>query len=134
MAYYGPNAHLLVSVGSDYWGEKIEDIGDYLYSMLILFTFDTISVLVTSIILWKVININMFQEFCGILAKYWNFLFIKLAYNMAGYFTSLDVNLGGDATGEFSWITPDARLSLIYNSKDLTDEAKSILLANTTLK
>ena len=67
MAYYGPNANILAGIRSSFWGEKIEDIGN-LYSLLfILFAFDTISVVVTSICIWKAANVNMIREISRVL-------------------------------------------------------------------
>ena len=133
LAIYGPNSRILANVGSIYWGEVIEDIGSLLFSMGILFVFDLLSVLVTSVVLWKVASINMFQEFRDGIDKYCLFLMIKLGTQFASYFALSDINLGMDSTGNFDWITPEGRRSLIYNSTDLTDEEKMTLLTDTNL-
>ena len=75
----------------------------------------------------------MLQEFCKTLGKYWLFIGITLTMGVSGYIGSTDVNFGVDVSGKFLWITSEGWRSLIYNSDDLTDEAKSILLANNTL-
>ena len=133
LVIYGPNSNILVNVGSIYWGEVIEEIGPLLFSMGILFVFDLLSVLVTSVVLWKVASINMFQEFRDGIDKYCLFLMIKLGTQFASYFALSDINLGMDSTGNFDWITPEGRQSLIYNSTDLTDEEKMTLLTDTNL-
>ena len=131
-ALNGPNTSILVNVGSTYWGEKIEDIGPLLFTMAVLFIFDTISVIVTSIILWKLANINMAQEFLDGINKYWLFLIIKIGIVVSSNFFLTDVNLGMDPTGNFDWITSEGRQRLIYNSTELTDDEKLMLLADTT--
>ena len=131
MAYCGPNSHLFVNIGSDFWGQKIEDIGAIFYLMSIVLTFDTASVVVTSICIRKMASINIFHEFEELLGKYWLVMGIKLAYLMSTYFGATDVNFGTDASSK--WITEEGRLSLINITSYLTEEEKSILLANTTL-
>ena len=96
--------------------------------MGILFAVDTVSVIVNSTTLWKVMNVNMLREFAEVLGKYWLFMAIKLAYTMSSYFVGSDVNFGGDFSGKFEWITPEGRLNLVYNSTDLSDEEKSKFL------
>ena len=132
MAYYGPNANILANIGSSYWGEKIEDIGPVLMSMVILFIFDAISVVVTSLCLWKVVNINMFEQFCDAMNKFGLYLLIKIGLYLSGYFGGLDVNFGGDGTRNFDWITDDGRIRLINNSTHLLETEKLLLLTNAT--
>ena len=133
LAIYGPNPKILANVGSIYWGEVIEDLGPLLFSMVILFVFDVLSVLVTSGVLWKVASINMLQEFRDGIDKYWLFFIIKLGSFWAGYFALTDINLGMDSTWSFDWITPEGRRCLINNSIDLTDEEKMTLMTDTNL-
>ena len=128
LAIYGPNSSILANVGSTYWGKKVESIGPLLYSMAILFLFDTVSMLVTSVVLWKVSNINMLQQFNDGINKYWLFLVIKVGLSMSGYFAFTDINAGMDSSGSYDWITPEGRLNLIYNSTDLSEEEKLMLL------
>ena len=125
MAYYGVNAKLLINIGCTFWGRPIENIEQVFINMGILFAVDTVSVVVNSTLLWKVMNVDMFREFAAVLAKYWHFIAVKLAHLMARHFGSNDVNLGADISGKFEWITPEGRLNLIYNSTDLSDEEKS---------
>ena len=118
-AYYGPNQGLFTSIGNSYWGEPIKDIALLYKTMLFLFGIDTLAATVNAIILWKVMNINMLQEFYGVLSKYWFFIFIKLSFANAGYFAINDINFGLDSSGKFEWITPAGRLNLICNSTNL---------------
>ena len=118
MAYYGPNATMLTNICSTYWGEKIADIDLVLIPMAGLLLFDTLSVVVTSVVLSTVVNLNMLQEFRNSLDKYWLFFLIKLGNGMCKHFASTDINFGMDITGKFDWITPNGRSSLIYNSTE----------------
>ena len=133
LAYYGPNANLFVNMRSNFWGKPIEDINRVFISMAFLFAIDTISAVLNSLCLWYKTNINMFQEFCGVLRKYWMFMAVKLSWGITNYFASRDVNLGSDSSGKFAWITPKGWQNLIYNSTDLTHEEKITLLYNNTL-
>ena len=122
LAIYGPNFNILANVGSIYWGEVIENLGPLLFTMAISFVFDVLSVLATSVVLWKVASINMLQEFLGVIDKYWLFFIIN---------SGSDINLGMDSSWSFDWITSEGRRSLIYNSTDLTDEEKMKLMTDT---
>ena len=133
MAFYGPNYHMIATVGSDFWGEKIEDLANLFYPMCVLFAFDTLSVVVTSIILWKVIKVDMLQETHEVISKYWAFIIIKIAQSVAPYFAGNDVNFGIDGSLKFEWITFEGRQNLIYNSTYIDFEEKSLLLSNSTL-
>ena len=122
MAYYGPNAHILANVGNTYWSTKIEDIDPILGTMAILFAFDTLNVLINSFCLWKVVQVNMIQEFSRVFTSYWHFLAIALGLNMTGYFASTDINLGVDGTQSFKWISRKGWMHLFFNSNNLTKE------------
>ena len=125
MAYYGVNAELFINIRSTFWGRPIENINKIFITMGILFAVDTVSVIVNSTTLWKVMNVNMVREFAEVLGKYWYFIVIKQAYQMSFYFAGSDVNFGNDFSGKFEWITPEGRLNLVYNSTDLSEEEKS---------
>ena len=77
-------------------------------------------------------NINMLQEFCRVLSKYWFFIFIKLSFTNVAYLASNDVNFGVDSSGKFEWISPKGRLNLIFNSTDLRPEEMASFVANST--
>ena len=132
MAYYGPNAELFVNIGSNFWGKPIEDINYVFGMMAVLYTVDTISAAINSIIVWKVTKINMLQEYCKVLSKYWIFMVIKLSYLISVYFASKDVNFGIDSSGKFKWITPEGRLDLIQNATYRNEEEISMSIANCT--
>ena len=133
MAYYGPNSHILSNVGNTYWSDEIKNIAPLFCTMSILFAVDTLSVVINSLCLWKLVCVNAVQELCRVLGKYWFFLAIHLGLTMAGYFASTDINFGVDGSGSFLWKTHEGRLRLIYNSNDLADKEKAMLLGNWTL-
>ena len=134
IAYYGPNSRILGNVGCSYWSyQEIEDISVLFGTMLLLFSFDTLSVFINSFCLHKIINMNMIQNFYQVLQKYWFYMAIKLGYYMSSLFVSLDINFGNDGTGEFQWITHQGWLELVNNSTDLTNYEKVELLGNYTM-
>ena len=71
MAYFGPNAKLFTNIGSSFWGEPIDDISDVFRTMFILFSVDTLFATINAICIWKIIKVNMLQEFGGVIKKYW---------------------------------------------------------------
>ena len=133
LAYYGPNSYIISNIGNSYWSEKIDNLGPLFLTMSILFAIDLFSVAINSIWLWKVLNVNILLEFRRVLGKYWFFMAIKLAFNMATYFASNDINLGMDRTWCFEWISEEGWKNLVKNSTDITDEDKSDILSNSFL-
>ena len=51
----------------------------------------------------------------------------------APYFAPTDINIGMDKTGNFNWITPEGRFGFIFNSTELTDVEKSVLMSEYEL-
>ena len=133
MAYYGPNAHLLSNIGNTYWSEKMDDIGPLLQTMSILFVVDTLSAIITSIIFWKVLKVNMAQEYCRVLTKYWFLIAIPLDQAMSLYFATDDVNLGLDDSHTYSWISNEGRQQVINTSNVFGYEDKAMIPNNTIL-
>lgn len=72
------------------------------------------------------------REFCNAIKEYWIFLAIQLGNTITYYFAFNDISMGTDMTVKFNWITPEGRLRFIWNSTDLNDEEKAILLLNNT--
>ena len=129
MAYFGVNGTILGNVKNGYWGYRpIGDI-EYLFQlMLLLFGVDVLSMLANSVILSYLTNVILFREFCRIMKKYWHFIAMRFAFKLIQMFSTKDINLGMDATGEFNWITNSGRISLINSSTDLSYDEKSLLL------
>ena len=128
MAYHGPNKNLFSGIGSIYWGKEIEDLGLEIQSMLILFTFDVFSVVVTSLWIWKATNVNMLREFYRILGNYWIFMVVRFALSDVAFMSASDINFGSDTSGKFLWINENGWRSIINDSSVLTEDEKSLLL------
>ena len=62
-------------------------------AMAILFSFDTLSFLITVICVWKFSKVNMLQEFCRMIGKYWYFMAVNLAQLVVNYIVAIDVTL-----------------------------------------
>ena len=106
MAYYGPNSKLIGNVGNGDWHyEAVDDVSHTFRVMFGLFAMDLVSLSLNSAIVWMKSNVNIVQEFCYVLKKYWPVLVLKLTYHMYSYFLSNDVNNGYDMTFKFSWLT-----------------------------
>ena len=129
LAYYGPNSTILGNVKNGYWGyKKIDDVGHLYRMMLLLFGVDAFSVIVNSLILRKLTDINLFQELCRIMKKYWFFIAVTFGQSMCVNYATKDINLGFDSTGEFEWITKKGRLQFISNSTEISEEEKAHLM------
>ena len=96
--------------------------------MILFFGVDVLSSLSNAFILLTIANVSLLQEFCRLMKRYWHLIAIKFAYRMVLMFTTKDINLGMDSTGELNWITKDGRIKLINDSTDLSHEDKSLLL------
>ena len=117
MAYYGPNTELIGNVGNSYWYfSRVDDVNWHFLVLLGLFAIDIICLFLNSSIIWIFSNVNMFNEFCDAMEKYWYIMALKLANNLYIYFLGHDVSFGMDFTLEFSWITHHENVSQIANS------------------
>ena len=133
MAFYGPNGSLTGNVLSNIWAyKKVNDFGRLITIQLILFVVDCLSVLFNTFLLYKFVNMNFMKEFCKAIKDYWIFLTIQLGNTITYYFAFNDISSGTDMTTKFSWITTEGRLRFIYNSTDLNEEEKVLLLFNNT--
>ena len=132
MAYYGPNSHIFADVSNTYWSGEMKDFGPVFRMMSILFFVDTLSVIINSFLLWKMLNVNMIEEFCRVLTKYWFLIAVPLELSMSLYLATKDVNLGIDETHAYLWIRNEGRAQLINSSNDLTEVEKTNVLANVT--
>ena len=129
-AYYGPNGTLIGNVRNGWWNYKAkEDVERFYKVMFQMFMIDVCCVIASSIILKILGRINLFQELCLLLKRYWIILMIKLAFSML-FFGYNDVNGGMDFTLNFEWLTEEGRFKLIYNATDLSDKEKYFLMQN----
>ena len=134
MAFYGPNANILSNIGNSYWGKQIDDLWPIYVSMSILFGFDTLSVLINCLCIWKAMNINMMSKFCQVLSKYWYVIAIILPLPLTAYIATLDVNFGVDDTQSFQWITNEGWINLVNASTVLNNQEKTELIAKATFQ
>ena len=95
LAYYGPNADLMVGIKNEYFGmPTITDIQYNLSLLLLMAAIDAIGLIIVGFLLGWFCKINILEELCNILYKYW----IHLAIFMGGdimhvsryHFTSTD--------------------------------------------
>ena len=120
MAYYGPNAELLGNVKSEYWQyEAVEDVSGTFLVMLCLFIMGIVCLALSSSILWIFSRVNLFEEFCSVMQKYWYILAMKLAYDIYLHFYVHDINFGNDTTREYNWITDAKNTSATSNSTEV---------------
>ena len=71
IAYYGPNAKNLGNFGIDYWQyEPIEDIWAYFNAALQMACVDTLSMVLTMVIVWKFTRINIGKEVKRVAKKF----------------------------------------------------------------
>ena len=132
MAYYGPNDHLFSNIGNSYWSEEINDIVPVFLTMAILFSFDTLSFLITVFCVWKFSKVNMLQEFCRMIGQYWYFMAVNLAQLVVNYISAIDVNFGMDVTHSYQWVTSEGWMNLVNQSIHLTNEEKAEIIADET--
>ena len=131
MAYFGPNGKLIGNVLCDLWTyRKVEDVEGLYTIQLLLFGVDAICVLLNTLILFLFGNVNLIQELSKVLKHFWMILAVVMANQITAYFGLNDINVANDMTYAFTWITKEGRSELINNSTYLTDEAKSMLLAD----
>ena len=128
MMYLGPNSSIFGSSNM-----KFDDVVRMFGVMLALFSIDIISVALNACLLWVLAELNIAQEFCKILKKYWHIMALKLSLTIFLTLNSKDINLGSDFSLNFSWITDEGRMMMIYNSTDLSEMEKMILLSNSSL-
>ena len=120
MAFYGPNAELLGNVKSEYWQyEAVEDVNWTFLVMLGLFLIDIVCLALSLSILWIFSKVNLFEEFCSVLQKYWYILAVKLVYDVYLHFYIHDINFGYDLTGQYDWINDAKNISALSNSTEM---------------
>ena len=134
MAYYGPNARLFSNIRNNYWSTEIEDLGPLFVTMSTLFGVDIISVMINSFCIWKLVKVNMLSEIFRVLKNYWYIIALSLSANMSGYFATIDINMGNDATGSFQWTSNEGWIKLVNTSIVLTNEEKLDLIAKATFQ
>ena len=120
MAYFGPNAKLIGNIRCDLWHyREVVDVSWNLSVLFGLFAIDLVCLSLNSIIIWIFSNVNIFQELCSVLQRYWYIMALKLINNLYFHFFANDVNLAMDWTKEFFWITNNKTITQMTNSAAL---------------
>ena len=73
VAWIEPRGHAL---------KESSNIGYLFLVMFGLFAFDTMSAVVNSIWLWRMVKLNMLQEFNRVLKEYWLFMAVKFGTSL----------------------------------------------------
>ena len=89
----------------------MEDIDHFFNTMALMFTVDLVATIITSACLRYFCKINLFQEFCNAMQKYWVLLMIRIPL-IVSHFAYSDVNGAMDMTFEFAWTTAEGRATL----------------------
>ena len=111
LAYYGPNGNLIGHVRNESWNyTPVKDARWTFIAMLGLFAVDSMCLFLNSAIAWIFCKINLFDEFCIVMQKYWHIIALKIISVIYQYYFFLDVNLAFDKTLKFDWITSNKTL------------------------
>ena len=87
-AFYGPNKDILAGVGCTIWQfQEIEDLSTFLIPVAKMAVLDSGSFLLAGGLLWECASINIFQEYCKTIKKYW----IHLAFHGASYWSAVSM-------------------------------------------
>ena len=81
-AYYGPNATIMKGVKNNYFGNAEQDIQDLFKSVFKMAVLDACGATFIGLLLKLQCQINIVDEFCVIMKKYWITLSIIMGYNM----------------------------------------------------
>jgi hypothetical protein len=89
ISYYGPNAELIGGVQSELWHHvKVDDIGSFLYGAFQMILVDSLSAVISCVLLKIFCNINVFGECMKIMKRHSVFttVFITLTTNGVGIY------------------------------------------------
>ena len=101
--------------------------------MIQMLSLDLCGIIVTGVTPWVSCKVNILEEFCKIMKKYWYILAVQLAEGIVSTFAQNDINNGLDYTFQFTWIAEERRIRFIQNATDISDNEKSILLKDEAL-
>ena len=87
MAYFGPNAKILGNIGCTIWKfEKVEGLHSLL-GVIEMAAFDFGSVILAGGLFWICCRINIFEEYCKTIKKYW----IHVAFHGGSLLSSVSI-------------------------------------------
>ena len=90
LAYYGPNAEILGNIRNGYWQFKpIEDIGELVLSVTIMFLIDSSSAIIVGYLLLKACSINFVEETFKVIREKWDAIAVIIA-NFLTYVSMID--------------------------------------------
>ena len=122
VVFFGPNAILMNGGGNNsFGGNIIKDAQVFYLGLLQIFTFDALVMIMSAVFLKCLCDINLFQEFCIVMKKYWIVFLIKLP-SITVYYAFSDVNLGMDESSKYLWITDEGRNEMINTVQEHLDE------------
>ena len=79
-AYYGPNAEILGNIQNGYWQFKpIENIGELVLSVSVMFLIDSSSAIIVGCWLWKACSINFVTETLKEIRERWDAIGVIIA-------------------------------------------------------
>ena len=104
LGFYGPNKDIIGDIGASYWQFKaIEDIGRMIQLLSAFFVVDSVSLLITTYLLWKFCNVNLYKGFVALKGEFgWAFA-TSFTVNLTGRFVANMILLGTDLTFQFDW-------------------------------
>ena len=71
-AYFGPNKNILGNIGCSIWKyRKVEDFWSSIIPVGEMALIDCVSLIVSGILLWRFCNIQLANEYCRTMKKYW---------------------------------------------------------------
>ena len=104
LGFYGSNKDIIGDIGASYWQFKaIEDIGRMIQLLSAFFVVDSVSLLITTYLLWKFCNVNLYKGFVALKGEFgWAFA-TSFTVNLTGRFVANMILLGTDLTFQFDW-------------------------------
>ena len=85
LGYFGPNKDLIGDIGSSFWQFKaIKDIETTIKILGSFFAVDLISLLVTTVLLWKFCKVNLYEGYLILKKEFWLPFAISLSVNLTG--------------------------------------------------
>ena len=105
VAYYGPNGHMLGNIKNSYWQyEAGRDIWKSCYNLILLLLIDSISFIVSFLMLYFVSNINLLKVLLHLQTEYGLLFAIHQAFLLEYLFCTIAIGCAFDFTFQFDWL------------------------------
>ena len=122
-AYYGPNAHMLGNIKNSYW--QYQEVGDMWHSfcnLAILICIDSLSFVMSFIMLYFVSDINLLKVLLHLQTEYGLVFTIHQAFLLEYLFCTIAIACAFDFTLEFSWLRDNSgEASVKHFSENITE-------------